>query len=94
MFSNTISSIEEKVEILIALCQKYKEEKELLEEENLTLKNINKEQKVKIAELIEKQQVLKLARSFSGPNEKTLDTKQKISDFVREIDKCIALLNA
>jgi hypothetical protein len=25
-------------------------------------------------------------------NEKILDTKQKINDFVREIDKCISLL--
>jgi hypothetical protein len=49
--------------------------------------------------LEEKLKVLKLARSLEGAqvgvtgiNEKTLDIKQKISDFVREIDKCIVLL--
>ena len=36
--------------------------------------------------------VLKLAKSFSETNEKSLDIKQKINDFVQEIDKCIVLL--
>ena len=36
--------------------------------------------------------VLKMAKSFSETNEKTLDIKQKINEFVQEIDKCIVLL--
>ncbi|MDB5120262.1 MAG: hypothetical protein JWN56_1480, partial [Sphingobacteriales bacterium] len=43
--------------------------------------------------------VVQLARSLEGmpiinddSNEKTFDIKQKISEFVREIDKCIVLL--
>jgi hypothetical protein len=34
-----------------------------------------------------------MAKSLEGSNEKTLDIKQKINEFVREIDKCIVLLN-
>lgn len=74
---------------------------ELLREENNRLYSVNKqlkesldEQVKELEELDKKHTVLKLAKSFSGDNEKTLDTKQKINEFVREIDKCIALLNA
>jgi hypothetical protein len=49
--------------------------------------------------LEERVKVLTLARSLEGVqtdelgvNEKTLDIKQKITEFVREIDKCIVLL--
>lgn len=50
-------------------------------------------------QLEEKLKALAVARSLeeveadnAGINEKILDTKQKINDFVREIDKCIELL--
>ena len=53
----------------------------------------------KIKELEEKLRVLTLARSLEGMpanelglSEKTLDIKQKITEFVGEIDKCIVLL--
>ena len=46
----------------------------------------------KSKEMDEKMNVLKLAKSFSETNEKSLDIKQKINDFVQEIDKCIVLL--
>ena len=40
----------------------------------------------------EKLSVVKMAKSFSETNEKSLDIKQKINEFVQEIDKCIVLL--
>ena len=50
-------------------------------------------------QLEEKVKALAVARSIdeaevdeAGINEKILDTKQKIDDFVREIDRCIGLL--
>jgi predicted KAP-like P-loop ATPase len=48
--------------------------------------------KDKTEELEQKLKVLKVAKSFSETNEKTLDIKQKINEFVQEIDKCIVLL--
>ena len=44
------------------------------------------------AELEEKLKVTKLAKSIEGTSEKSLDIKQKINDFVREIDRCVVLL--
>ncbi len=82
----------EKTERLIELCAAMKEENELLKLENLTLNNLFVEGKEKNKELEDKLRVLKLAKTFSETNEKSLDIKQKINDFVREIDKCIVLL--
>lgn len=82
----------EKTERLIQLCAALQEENELLKQENDSLNSLHNSGKEKNKELEEKLRVLKLAKSFSETNEKTLDIKQKINDFVREIDKCIVLL--
>ena len=82
----------EKTERLIELCAALQEENELLKLENQTLITSLNGGKEKNRELEEKMRVLKLAKSFSETNEKSLDIKQKINEFVREIDKCIVLL--
>lgn len=51
------------------------------------------EQKEKaILELEEQNQTLKIAKSLTGAEDKS-EAKLKINELVREIDKCIALLN-
>ena len=82
----------EKTERLIELCAALQEENELLKVENLTLSASLNTGKEKNKELEDKLRVVKLAKSFSDTDEKSLDIKQKISDFVREIDTCIVLL--
>ncbi len=82
----------EKTERLINLCAALQEENELLKFENQSLNNLLESGKQKNKDLEDKLRVLKLAKSFSETNEKSLDIKQKINDFVREIDKCIVLL--
>jgi regulator of replication initiation timing len=82
----------EKTERLIELCAALQEENELLKLENQTLNTQLSDGREKNKELEEKLRVLKLAKTFSETNEKSLDIKQKINDFVREIDKCIVLL--
>ena len=51
------------------------------------------EQRVELDEQSEKNRVLKMAKSLNGSGEDTAQTKKKINELVREIDKCIALLN-
>ncbi len=82
----------EKTGRLIALCSALQEENELLKFENQSLNTMLESGKEKNKELEDKLRVLKLAKSFSETNEKSLDIKQKINEFVREIDKCIVLL--
>ncbi|MGI4803777.1 MAG: hypothetical protein ACRYFL_03335 [Janthinobacterium lividum] len=82
----------EKTERLIDLCAALQEENELLKFENQSLNTLLESGKEKNKDLEDKLRVLKMAKSFSETNEKNLDIKQKINDFVREIDKCIVLL--
>ncbi|MEE1945547.1 hypothetical protein VRU48_10555 [Pedobacter sp. KR3-3] len=77
---------------LIELCNALQEENELLKLENKHVKATLDQAKINEADLTEKLRVLKLAKSIEGTSEKTLDIKQKINEFVREIDKCVVLL--
>ncbi len=87
-----LNKVVERTERLIELCSALQEENDLLKLENQSLSAALKASKEKSQELEEKLRVLKLAKSFSATNEKTLDIKQKINEFVQEIDKCIVLL--
>jgi len=81
-----------KTERLMELCSALQEENDLLKLENQSLDAAVKVSKDKIGELEQKLKVIKMAKSFSETSEKTLDIKQKINEFVQEIDKCIVLL--
>lgn len=87
-----LTIVTEKAERLIALCTALQEENDLLKLENQSLNVALDASTEKTKDLEEKLRVLKLAKSFSETNEKTLDIKQKINEFVQEIDKCIVLL--
>jgi len=87
-----LNKVVEKTERLIALCTVLQEENDLLKLENQSLSAAVDAGKGKAKDLEQKLSVLKMAKSVSETNEKTLDIKQKISEFVQEIDKCIVLL--
>jgi len=87
-----LNTIIDKTERLIAICAVLQEENDMLKLENQSLMAALNASKDKSKDLDEKLRVLKLAKSFSETNEKNLDIKQKINEFVREIDKCIVLL--
>ncbi|WP_285009211.1 hypothetical protein [Pedobacter faecalis] len=90
--ADQLTAVMHKTARLIELCNALQEENDLLKLENQSVKTANDVYRNKQAELEEKMRVLKLAKSIEGTSEKTLDIKQKINDFVREIDKCVLLL--
>ncbi|TKC07081.1 hypothetical protein [Pedobacter frigoris] len=90
--ADQLNSVLQKTARLIELCNALQEENELLKVENQSVKVALDGSKIKSTDLEEKLRVLKLAKSIDGTSEKTLDIKQKINDFVREIDKCVVLL--
>jgi len=87
-----LNKVIDKATRLIELCAALQEENDLLKLENQSLSAALNASKNKTKEMDEKLSVLKLAKSFSETNEKSLDIKQKINEFVQEIDKCIVLL--
>jgi len=84
---------------LLDLCVSLQEENDMLKLEVQSLKVAFETSNDKNKQLEEKLKAMAVARSLEERkadetviNEKRLDTKQKINDFVREIDKCIELL--
>ncbi|KQM64659.1 phenylalanyl-tRNA synthetase subunit beta [Pedobacter sp. Leaf216] len=90
--ADQLDKVLQKTARVIELCNALQEENDLLKLENQSLKVALDTAKGKNVELDEKLRVTKLAKSIEGTSEKSLDIKQKINDFVREIDKSIALL--
>lgn len=97
--SSQMNVIVEKTKNLIQMCEALQEENDLLklEVQSIQVAFQTSTDKVKLAE--EKLKAMAVAKSLEESdvdkhaiNEKILDTKQKINDFVREIDKCIGLL--
>ena len=82
-----------KLEKLLHLHKKLKEDNsKLLKEREDLLKKIE-EYKNSINKLEEKNKVAKLAETLLKTNENSSEVKLKINELVRELDKCIALLN-
>ena len=90
--AHQLNNVLQKTSRLIELCNALQEENKLLKVENQRQHAAILNSKNKETELEEKIRVLKLAKSIEGTSEKTLDIKQKINEFVREIDKCVVLL--
>lgn len=49
--------------------------------------------KLRLSELEENNKLTKLAQSISGADQNTKDVKLKINEYIREIDKCLAMIN-
>ena len=64
-----------------------------LSEDNQNLVDKLKQQEEEINELKKQNNTLKLAKAFSAESEESQEAKLQINRIVREIDKCIALLN-
>ena len=87
-----VSGIDFKVRKLIAQLKKLREENETLIIELNQQKQSNEEHKQVIKGLEEKIRILKIARMTEGKEDNS-DVRARINELVREIDKCIGLLN-
>ncbi len=77
---------------LVSAYESERAERLKLEEENRRLSEQCKTREEKITELEKKIDNLKLANAFSGANERTPEAKKKIEALVKEIDRCIGLM--
>jgi phage shock protein A len=86
-------SLESKIEKLLDLHHQAKKELTGLKNENSHLNQTLDQHKKTIKDLEEKGKILKLSKSLSTTNENTTELKLKINELIREVDKCISLLN-
>jgi hypothetical protein len=94
-YSSRLIVINDKVKELLGEIALLKKEKNELNISNLASIKESQALKLQIDDQNEKIQMLKLAKSISGdemPQEST-DLKRKINEYIKEIDRCIALLN-
>ena len=89
-----VENIEKKVSKLIQLYQSAQKEKEEILTENNKLESDLSDKDKTIKRLEEKIKLLRITKSVSTQDdERNKESRQKINEYVREIDKCIALLN-
>jgi hypothetical protein len=90
---NIVRELKGKLDRLVELHLKVKNENALLNEELSSVKERIRELTLQNEELIKKHENLKLAKSLVGADEDSRNAKNKINRIVREIDQCIAMLN-
>ena len=90
---NIVRELKGKLDRLIELHLKAKNENVLLNEELLSVNELVKELTLQNEELVKKHENLKFAKSLIGADEDSRNAKNKINRIVREIDQCIAMLN-
>lgn len=89
-----VENIEKKVLKIISLYRSSQSEKEEILLMNEKLKSDLNEKNNLIKSLEEKIKLLRITKSVSTQDdERNKESRQKINEYVREIDKCIALLN-
>jgi hypothetical protein len=95
--SNTLEAIhllELKLKDMLARYEFLKKENEILLQQNGELQAILSEKQQQLVNQRKQYDVLKVAKTIEGSNEDSRNTKLKINALIREIDKCITLLNA
>jgi len=95
-----MDGLEHRLTVIRLKVERLLEEKNQAREENEILKNKADElektielQKNTILELTERNKMIKLAKNLSLTGSDSFDVKIKINELVREIDRCIDLLN-
>ena len=91
--SEIVDSLENRVGKLLQEHENLKNKKSKLEEENTVLITQQDQYSKEIENWREECTTLKLANSMLGSNEYKRETKLKINELVREIDKCITQLS-
>jgi len=88
-----LNGIQEKTAQLIELCEALREQNDLLNLDNQSLRVALEASQKKNKNWQEKFQALELSGTLSSSPEISIDFKQKINKFVEEIDRCIDLIN-
>ncbi len=89
-----IHLLEVKIKDLVAKYEFLKKENEILLQQNGQTQILLSETRQQLDNQRKQFDILKVAKTMEGSSEDTRNTKLKINALIREIDKCILLLNA
>ena len=88
-----LDSVVLKAEKLLKSRQSLLDKVQKLEQINFELNNELDTLRKDTESLREANQVLRMAKAVSGEDQNTRDLKLRINDYIREIDRCLALTN-
>lgn len=88
-----LEGIRERINSVKIRLQEQKDENHQLKQKAEDLQQVVQQKQSKIDELEQKNQQLMLVKSIMADSEDSHDARIRINRIVREIDKCIALLN-
>jgi|GEM_PF-480231 flagellar biosynthesis/type III secretory pathway chaperone len=89
--NDLISNIEEKVIQLLTYREKDKKELKKIQEKIVELQNIIKEKDIHINQLENQNQLI---TQSSEKGNRNVDIRNRIDDILREVDKCMGMLNS
>jgi len=92
--NNTLSSIELKVNKLVESYTELKKKNSELDSEKTQLFEKLNAKEIEISSLQEKIKLINISKTVDVSSDDIKNTRMKINSYVREIDKCIALLNS
>jgi phage shock protein A len=90
---DTFDQLQSRIRQLIERFEEEKKTNELLSRERSELKEQVRLEEERLRDLQEKYNKLKISKALIESSEDVHDAKMKVNRMVREIDKCIALLN-
>jgi predicted nuclease with TOPRIM domain len=88
-----LEGIKERIQSVKVRLQEQMDQNRELKEQNFELQQQVQQKQSQIKELEDKNQKLSLVKSIMADSEDANDARIRINRIVREIDKCIALLN-
>ena len=90
---NIISSLEVKINKLLSSFNNLKLVNDKLKNENSSLSLDLQQKSNEINILNDKIKIISISKSVDVSNDDVKETRLKINEYIREVDKCIALLN-
>lgn len=91
--STVIKSIRAKVESLMAENRRLRSEYDKLDAKRARLVMENREMTEKMAQMEKRVAILELKEGFGGSSDNSKRARARVNRLMREVDKCIALLN-
>ncbi len=90
---NELNALERKLSLLIKDHQLLKEQVRVLLEENQELKTFVAQKEEQLTGFHNKVKIGKLVSNIEADNHDSAELKEKLDDYIKEIDKCIAHLS-
>ena len=88
-----IEALEHNIYTLLKTNQRHQEESDFLKEENLRLREELKVLKSQLSDFQNQDKIAKLVSNTTVGQEESTELKQKLNEYIKEIDRCIEHLS-